>query len=149
MPVDLAELQNYLYAHIPLTVHLDASIKEYNGQSLTYSAPLRPNTNQHNSVFGGSLAAVAVLSGWTLAHIKLSELKLANDLVIQSSQLDYLHPVTADFEVVSRLADDGSFDKFSRLFERKGRGRLTVETQLMCGGEVCGLHQGVYVAVKV
>ena len=64
------------------------------------TAPLRPNTNHHQTAFGGSVAALAILSGWALLHARLASRRAAVSLVIQRQQLEYLLPVAAAFEAI-------------------------------------------------
>ncbi|RYE53550.1 MAG: hypothetical protein EOP18_08925, partial [Rhizobiaceae bacterium] len=41
-------------------------------ERVTLSAPLAPNINHRATVFGGSASAVAILSAWSLLHLRLS-----------------------------------------------------------------------------
>ena len=65
--------QDYLYNHIPITKHLGVKVLSFDGHSVKLNAPLAENINHRDSVFGGSLASVAILSGWTILHLNLLE----------------------------------------------------------------------------
>jgi len=69
----LDEITAYLHQHIPLSQHLGAAVEAYDGASLRLGAPLAPNLNHRSTAFGGSLSALAILSGWTLLHLNLRE----------------------------------------------------------------------------
>jgi len=64
---------------------------------------LDKNINHRGSGFGGSLSAVAILSGWALLFIKMKELGMQTKLVIQSSNFEFTNPVIDDFEAVCSL----------------------------------------------
>jgi len=51
------ELESYLHAHIPLTRAMQVSVVSVEPDSVLLSAPLAPNTNHRDTVFGGSAAA--------------------------------------------------------------------------------------------
>jgi len=149
MKTDLTEILNYVHEHIPITAHLGAAIKSYDGQTLTISAPLDANINHRNSAFGGSLSAVAILSGWALLFIRMKELGLHTRLVIQSSAFEFTNPVTADFDAVCTLPPAKTYDRFIRTLEKHGRARISVDSEVQCNGISCGSHTGVYVAVQI
>lgn len=145
--VNLKEVLDYVQEHIPITVHLGAAIPRYDGSSLTVTAPLAENLNHRQSAFGGSLSAIAILSGWALLFVKLRELGIRSRLVIQKTEFDFLAPVTDDFESLSRLPTEQKYDRFIKMLTTKGRARLVVESEVTCDGQLCGTHKGTFVAV--
>lgn len=149
MNIDLNEILTYLHEHIPITAHLDASVKYYSGDAISIAAPLDANINHRNSAFGGSLSAIAILSGWALLFVKLKELGIKNRLVIQNSSFDFTKPVTADFEAIATLPSEDAYLKFVKIFERKGKARIKISSQVKCNSSVCGIHEGTYVVVKI
>jgi len=140
------EILSYINQHIPITTDLKVEIKSYTGTSCVLTAPLDKNINHSLTAFGGSLSAVGILSGWTLVFMKLKELGIENNLVIQNSSFNFLKPVKADFEAHAKLPSPEEMAYFKRLFERKGVGRVVVKSEILCGGELCGIHLGEYVA---
>ncbi len=149
MKIDINEILTYVHEHIPITTGLGAGIKNYDGASISISAPLDKNINHRNSAFGGSLSAVAILSGWALLFIKMKELGLHTRLVIQSSNFDFSNPVTDDFEAVSQLPPTQDYERFIKTLSKHGRARIAVDSEVFCHDESCGSHQGVYVAVRL
>ncbi|MBK1831239.1 thioesterase domain-containing protein [Verrucomicrobiaceae bacterium R5-34] len=145
--INLKEVLDYVQEHIPITVHLGAAIPRYDGSSLTVTAPLAENLNHRQSAFGGSLSAIAILSGWALLFVKLRELGIRSRLVIQKTEFDFLAPVTDDFESLSRLPTEQKYDRFIKMLTTKGRARLVVESEVTCDGQLCGTHKGTFVAV--
>ena len=65
------------------------------------AAPLAPNINYRDTVFGGSAAALATLSAWTLLHIRLATASLPSRLVFQRNTMEYDAPIPGDFVAVA------------------------------------------------
>ena len=149
MNIEIQEILDYIHDHIPITSHLGAFIKQYDDESITIAAPLDLNINHRNSAFGGSLSAIAILSGWALLFVKLKQSGLQNRLVIQHSSFDFQSPATGDFEAVSKFPSSAELDRFIKMFKRKGKARITIKTDVYSGSEICGVNIGVYVAVKI
>ncbi|MGL1888586.1 MAG: thioesterase domain-containing protein [Reichenbachiella sp.] len=147
MEIDINEILEYIHEHIPITAHLEASITEYSGNTLSVGAPLEANINHRNSAFGGSLSAIGILSGWALLFVKLKELSVSNRLVIQNSSFDFLAPATSDFVASAELPDSIEYDTFLKVFKRKGKARIKINSKVYCGSILCGTHTGTYVAV--
>ncbi|MDX8388155.1 MAG: YiiD C-terminal domain-containing protein [Ghiorsea sp.] len=149
MDTNLSEVLAYVHEHIPITTDLGADIKSYDGDSIAISAPLDKNINHRGSGFGGSLSALAILSGWALLFIKMKELGLQTKLVIQSSSFEFTNPVVDDFETVCSLPPIKKYERFLKTLNKHGRARITVDSEVFCNGLSCGIHRGVYVAVKI
>ena len=98
------ELETYLHEHIPLSAAMQLAVEGLGEQGVTLSAPLAPNVNHRNSVFGGSLASLATLAGWSLVHVGLSEIGLPSRVVVMSSQIEYLAPAVGPLRSDLRAA---------------------------------------------
>ena len=61
----------YIQQHIPITAHLGVKILSFDGQKVIISAPLESNKNLHGTAFGGSQAAIGILTGWSLNSLVL------------------------------------------------------------------------------
>ena len=55
------EIEQYLHRYIPLAIAMGVRVKDATPARVELTAPLAPNVNHHDSVFGGSAAAVATL----------------------------------------------------------------------------------------
>lgn len=144
-PVKIA--QDYLNEHIPITRHLGVTVVSFDGSSILLAAPLAPNINHQGTGFGGSLASVAMLAGWTLLHLKLKAENISSRLVIQKSVMDFTAPVTADFEAQCRLPGREEWELFREVLIRKGKARLILQTEILNGDSIAGKHTGTFVAV--
>src|SRR5690606_23402042 len=97
-------------------------------------APLEPNINHRSTVFGGSAAAVAILAGWSLLHLRLGHGGRNSRIVIQSSSVYYEHPIDAAFEAVAPRPETPEWDRFLHTLRRRGRARIRLQVDLVCRG---------------
>ena len=148
MTIDLNETIAYIHEQIPITAHMKTAITSYSGDALSIAAPLDANINHCSSAFGGSLSAVAILSGWALLHIKLKELQIETRLVIQKSAFEFLLPVTDAFTAISRMPSEGDYHRFLKIFNKKGMARIAIHSDVLCDNKLCGTHEGIYVALR-
>ena len=142
------ELQNYLYNHIPITKAMGVEVRESGFNKVVLCAPLAPNINHRDTVFGGSAATLAILSAWALMHIRLANEAVPPRLVIQQNTMDYSKPITGDFFAVCDYADNSQWERFSGTLARRGRARITVPAVLQCLGEEVANFEGRFVALK-
>jgi thioesterase domain-containing protein len=141
------ELQHYLHGHIPLSKAMQVSALAVSSESVVLSAPLRPNINHRDTVFGGSASALAILSAWSLLNVRLSEQPVSFRLVIQRNIMEYLAPMSGEFTATSSLKAPQSWERQLRMLERKGAARFTVIAELWCAGKDTGNFSGEFVAL--
>lgn len=89
-------LEAYIHHQIPITSAMGVQIVEATADRVELSAPLAPNINHHETVFGGSAAAVATLAAWTLILVRMRNEDLTGRLVISSNSMMYQKPIVAD-----------------------------------------------------
>ena len=142
--METSALENYLHEQIPASKLLEVRVKSCSELEIQLVAPLNPNINHKNTVFGGSLSVIAVLAGWSLVYMRLEGIK--NEIVIQESTMSYLKPAHAEFYAVSTYQESKLWEKFSHSFTSRGKGRIQVESHVFCKGEVVAAFSGVYVA---
>lgn len=144
-----AELERYLHRHIPLSQAMQVSVVEIGTDAAVLAAPLAPNINHRETVFGGSASAVAVLAAWALLHARLLEAGIVCRLVIQRSTMDYRLPMAGDFTARATLSAGSDWDRFRRTLERRGKGRIAVDAVLEHDSEAAGYFAGEFVALAV
>jgi thioesterase domain-containing protein len=142
------ELEQYLHRHIPLSRAMQVSVLEVQLQRVILAAPLEPNINHRDTVFGGSATAVAVLAGWSLVHVRLVHAGLASRLVIQRNTMTFSQPMAGAFTAQSSLVD-AQWEKFMRTLMRRTRARISVLCQLYCAGEEAACFEGDFVALAM
>jgi thioesterase domain-containing protein len=144
--MDLTVLQKYLHDHIPLSRAMEVEVVEATDDGVTLAAPLAPNINHRETVFGGSASAVAILSAWTLMYLRLRGEQLNVRIVIQKSTMTYERPITGRFTASAAIADTTAWRRFVDTLRRRRRGRLTVRSVLCCLAEKVGEFEGDFVA---
>jgi len=142
-----AELETYLHAHIPLSRAMQVSVVQAAPEAVVLSAPLAPNINHRDTVFGGSASAVAILAAWSLLHTRMSAEGLASRLVIQRNTMSYEQPIAGSFTATAAAPDAEAWQHLMRMFRRKGKARITVVSVLHFAGEVAGRLEGEFVAL--
>ena len=143
-----AEVEAYLHQHIPLSAGMGVRVAACDAEGVTLRAPLAPNINHHSTAFGGSTSALAILSAWTWLHFALRAAGHASRLVIQRNTVDYLAPVTRDFEARCTGLPAAEFEEFLRTLDRYGKARAKLTAELTCDGTKVAAFAGDYVASR-
>jgi thioesterase domain-containing protein len=142
-------LETYLRERIPLSRAMEVRVVEIGATHLRIAAPLAPNINHRDTVFGGSAAAVAMLAAWGLLYVRLDREQRPARLVIQRCSMEYLQPIDAEFAAVSTLAAGEDWSRFLAGIERKGRARIAVRVDLDSRDRRVGEFTGEFVAVRL
>ena len=141
------EVQQYLYDHIPLSKAMQVSAIALSDSEVILSAPLAPNINHRDTVFGGSASALAILAAWSLLYLRLRNAGVESRIVIQRNTMDYQLPMDGEFFARSSLAHPEEWDRFMRLLTSKGRARISVSSTTEFEGKVTGQLVGEFVAL--
>lgn len=143
------ELKTYLHEHIPLSKAMGVSVEEASPEKVVLGAPLLPNINHRDTVFGGSASALAILSAWSLLHIKLTSSGYATKLVIQRNTMSYERAIIGYFTAHALTPSPETWKAFTRMLERKGRARISVSSTLWYEGHEAGHFEGEFVALGI
>lgn len=143
-----AELELYLHEHIPLSAAMQVKVISIKTESVVLQAPLAPNINHRETVFGGSASALAILAAWSLLHTRLQGENIHCRLVIQRNSIEYDRPIAGDFTARSRLASEQAWPRFLQMLLRSGRARLSVTAVLEYAGQISGQFSGEFVALN-
>ncbi len=147
-PETLVErIQAFWDAGIPMAGHMRVRLVRLDEGGLVARAPLAANRNHMGTAFGGSVHGVATLAGWGLV-LALLEVPQATDLVIQESRIRFLRPVTGDFEAHCEMPPAPAPERFLRLFNARGRARITVEARVRQGNSTAAEFTGVFAALR-
>jgi thioesterase domain-containing protein len=140
-------LERYLCEQIPLAAAMGVRVRTATPQRVQLVAPLAPNINHNETVFGGSAAALATLSAWALLHLRTVGAGLRARLLIQRSTMEYERPIPGDFEAVCGFADELAWERFRATLIRRRRARLTLASHLLYDGERMAGFEGDFVAL--
>lgn len=141
------ELKSYIRKSIPLTEFMDFNIDELTGFSVKVSVPIRTNGNHYNTAFGGSIATLGILSGWTLLHSKMKEENVKGTLVIKQSITKYIAPARTDFEAVCNDLTRENWNNFKSELSNNGKASLILHSQLFSSETLVAKQESIYVAL--
>lgn len=147
--VPRGEAERYLHEHIPISAAMGVRVVSCDADGVRLAAPLAANINHRATVFGGSASAVAILAAWTYLHATLRGAEHATRLVIQRNTIDYVAPITGDFEAWCPALPPAELERFRRTLGRHGRARITLAAELMFAGVKVAAFSGDYVAVRL
>ena len=141
-------LQWYLLKQIPISDGLGISVTEASLDEILITAPLAPNLNHHGTAFGGSVSAVAILSGWALVYARLEAEGKFPGVVIQYNAIRYLKPLEGVFAARARLTHPDKWTHFMQGLSRHGKARTIVTVDVEGGRGIAAVFQGTYVALR-
>jgi thioesterase domain-containing protein len=140
------ELNDYLHANIPLAEFMHVSVVSVSPDSLVLSAPLEPNVNVHQTVFGGSAASIALIAAWSLLHVRMSDSHVAGNVVVHQHRMTYFSPIKGRFTTHAGFATPTAWDEFVHALRHKGRARVTLVATLQYDGHRAAQLEGEFVA---
>lgn len=140
------ELTAFLRHSIPVLKAIDIRVRECSPQRVVIAAPLSANHNHHNTAFGGSLALMSILSGWSLLHVGLADEKLDATLVVQRSECQFDRPVTGDLVSEALRPGADSWGRFIDSLRRRGKARIELQTRVLAAAGDAVLHRGTFAA---
>lgn len=143
-----SSLQSVLHTEIPLTREMQIKVVECNDKRVELSAPLEPNINHKCTAFGGSLYCVAVLCGWSYIYNQMKLNNLSGHIVIQHSEVNYLHPVDGEIRAVCELYDQTILQRFIKTFSRRNKARIKLQINIIYNAEKAMQFIGHYVVHK-
>ncbi len=141
------KLEQYLHDHIPLSKAMQVSVVAIGENEIVLGAPLAPNINHRDTVFGGSAAAIAILAAWSLLHTRLQNVGISSRLVIQRNTMDYHLPILGEFTARAFIEQPDAWQRFVVMLKRKGKARISVSSMLEHNGQVVGSLTGEFVAL--
>jgi thioesterase domain-containing protein len=142
------EIESYLRSRVPLAAALGLTVRAAGTRRVELAAPLAPNINPSETVFGGSAVAMAILAAWTLLYVRESARGSEAQLLIQRSRMSYERPIAGDFEAVCELTDESSYRRFQTTLERHGRARITLQSVLLYDGARAASFEGDFVGLR-
>ena len=143
---DARRIQELLHGKIPITRALGVKVEDYDGQRLILSAPLDANVNHLGTAFGGSLNALAVLSGYGLLWLELRDDEC--HIVIRQSSIYYERPVRGELRASCSLPEAEELAEFKQTFQQKGKARIALAATIEEQGVTAVRFRGTFVALR-
>ncbi len=139
------QIQELLHSKIPITSAMGVTVEDYDGERLVLSAPLAANVNHLGTAFGGSLHALAVLSGYGLLWLELKELDC--HIVVRKSTISYERPVRGEIRAMCVRPHVDVLEEFKRMLHQRGKARIALSATIEDQGIVAVRFEGIFVAM--
>ena len=144
------ELQDYLNARIPLSRAMAVEVRAASaGSGVELGAPLAPNINHRDTVFGGSASAVAILAAWSVLFLRLRAEGRSGRIVIRRNTMSYERPIAGDFTAFAAPPDATTWSRSLATLDRGRAARVHATATLRCEGETVGVLEGEFVILPV
>ncbi|MFZ1491790.1 MAG: YiiD C-terminal domain-containing protein [Candidatus Competibacter denitrificans] len=142
------EINDYLNRHVPLFRAMEARLERCDATGLAMRAPLAPNINDKGIAFGGSMAAIAALTGWALTFTTLREHAESAEIFITDSTLKFLRPVRGEIVTECIRPDATAIEHFIERYRQRGKARWAVEVTVRAEGGLAMTFNGDYGVFK-
>jgi thioesterase domain-containing protein len=140
------KIEELLHRKIPITRAMGVRVEDYDGHRLVLTAPLDANVNHLGTAFGGSLNALALLSGYGLLWLELQDSEC--HIVIRSSSISYDRPVTGEIRAICVRPENEALAQFKRTFDERGKARISLTATIEEQGTTAVRFQGIFVAMR-
>jgi len=142
--------QAKLYKQIPLVEFMRLSVTEISDSQIIATAPIEPNINDKNTVFGGSSAALMTICGWSLIKSNLEHQQIDNDVVIHQAKTDWVKAQEDDLIIEANLDEAIIWrDIAYKLAANKGSLKVNVNCQVLnTNREVCTTMMARFVILR-
>ena len=145
--MDARDLERYLHDRIPLSRAMAVEVRAASPAGVTLFAPLAPNINHRDTVFGGSASALAILAAWSALLVRLKDAALDGRIVIQRNTMHYERPMAAAFTASASVPDGASWERLLAAIRRGRPGRIRIHSVLDCSGTPSADLEGEFVVL--
>jgi thioesterase domain-containing protein len=145
--MEASQLEEYLHERIPLSRAMAIEVQEATAARVRLLAPLAPNINHRETVFGGSASAVAILAAWSMVRVLMLDEGLAGRIVIRRSTMSYEQPMAAEFTATAGRPDPDEWARLGAALARGRPGRVRVTAVLECRDARTGELEGEFVVL--
>lgn len=145
----IQDINDYLNRYVPLFRAMQARLEHRDETGLSIVAPLEPNINDKGIAFGGSMAALAALTGWALTRTTLDAQGESAEIVITGSTQKFLRPVRGEIITEGQRPDAETVERFIQHYRQRGKARWTIEVIIRAEGEPAMMFTGQYGIFRV
>ena len=117
---------NASFRSMPPVAAMQIRAVSCNGERIYLHAPLAANVNDKQCAFGGSLASVMTLAGWSLLSWRLARAGITAEVYVADSRVRYLAPLQEDLLGEACFDEGEDWNGFLRCFRDRGRARIGV-----------------------
>ncbi len=145
--MDARQLEGYLHDRIPLSRAMAIEVRAATVERAQLYAPLAPNINHRDTVFGGSASAVAILAAWSVVRTRMVEEGLVGRIVIRRSSMSYERAIADGFTATADAPGAREWARLRTAIARGRPGRVHVTARLECNGAAVGQLEGEFVVL--
>jgi thioesterase domain-containing protein len=145
--MNAAELQAFLHERIPLSRAMAVEVRAATTDGVTLYAPLAPNINHRDTVFGGSASAVAILAAWSALYVRMRAEGLGGRIVIRRNAMSYERPIAAGFTASAVPPGEPAWSRLAATIGRNRAARIRVGSLLESEGVPVGALDGEFVVM--
>lgn len=138
------EMTDFLHREIPLTAAMEISVQKCSRENIILTVPLLPNKNDKNTGFGGSISCLLTVCGWVMMYCNFHEKLPHGKIVIQSSQMRYLAPITSDFRAECICQDEEGKEALLESYAQRKKGKLSLSVSCYCGERKAAEMEATY-----
>jgi len=141
------DLQAYLHERIPLSLAMGVAVRAAGSDGVVLYAPLAPNINHRDTVFGGSASALAILAAWSALYVRMQAEGLHGRIVIRRNTMSYERPIAAGFTASATAPGDDAWATLAATIGRRRPARIRVNSLLESEGREVGALDGEFVVL--
>jgi thioesterase domain-containing protein len=138
------ELGEFLRSRIPLSAAMGAEVRSASPDEVVLFAPIAPNLNHRDTVFGGSASAAAILAAWSVLYVRLRAEAVSGRIVIRRNSMSYDRPITEGFDAIAGAPDPADWARLRTTLQRGRTARIRIRARLECRGERAGEFDGEF-----
>jgi thioesterase domain-containing protein len=142
--MDAKDLEAYLRDRIPLSAAMAVEVRAATPAGVQLYAPIAPNINHRDTVFGGSASALAILAAWAALHVRMTAEQMPGRIVIRRNAMSYERPIVAGFTATAAPPDAQSWARLCATLQKGRLARVNVSAHLECQGLRVGEFEGEF-----
>ncbi len=131
---------------IPLLQNMQVHFEEPDQNTIIARAPLEPNMNHKGIGFGGSLAALAAITGWSIVTRTIQRAGIDASTIIAHEAMTYRAPITSDFYAKTIIEDAHADDLLNQLKKsrrKKVKVHVVIQDEQGIGCEFTGTYVSI------
>jgi thioesterase domain-containing protein len=142
------DIESFLHRNIPVTLAFGIRVVSADEDGVRLRAPLEPNLNVRGTAFAGSIASLAILSGWIWLFLDLRRHALHYRPVVRRHSMEYLMPLSGPFDAVCQAPARSTAAMFRQDLIERGRARLWLESSVFNSqSDLAASAKGEYVVM--
>lgn len=141
-PELLDDLGALIRASFPLGDFMGVRPRRWSAEGLELWAPAGPSVNLHGTMFGGSIAALGILTGWGWLRLELQARGRSVPVVVQDSRTTFERPIHGPCVARCLPPDPSRLGRFLTALERKGRGRIGLRVEIRGAASAADVDTG-------